>query len=316
MGPTGSGKSDLAVQLALEFGGEVVNCDSLQFYRDLDIGTAKLRPEERGGVPHHLLDFLEPDETFTAGEFARRARPLLFDIAQRERLPIVCGGSGFYLRALLDGLFQGPSADAELRVRLARVEARRPGRLHRFLAKLDPPSARRIAAQDVNKVIRAVEVCLLERRALSEVQAERGRAALTGFRSLLLGLDPPREALYAKINLRVEQMFSGGLLEEIQQLWAAGYSAEDKAFEAVGYRQASRHLANEWDLATAIADTQQRTRNYAKRQWTWFRRDARVQWLSGFGTDDAVRCIASGHLHQFMANARKQCVNQLKINSI
>ena len=303
MGPTGSGKSDLAVQLALEFGGEVINCDSLQFYRGLDIGTAKLRPEERGGVPHHLLDFLEPDETFTAGEFARRARPLLSDIAQRGRLPIVCGGSGFYLRALLDGLFEGPSADPELRVRLARVEVRRPGRLHRCLAKLDPPSARRIAAQDVNKVIRAVEVCLLERRALSELQAERGRAALTGFRSLLLGLDPPREALYAKINSRVEQMFSGGLLEEIQQLCAAGYSAETKAFEAVGYRQASRHLAGEWDLATAIADTQQRTRNYAKRQWTWFRRDARVQWLSGFGADDAVRCIASGHLRKFMANA-------------
>ncbi|MBY0507423.1 MAG: tRNA (adenosine(37)-N6)-dimethylallyltransferase MiaA [Bryobacteraceae bacterium] len=296
VGPTGSGKSDLAVALAREFDGEIVNCDSLQFYRGLDIGTAKLPFAEREGVPHHLLDFLAPDEVFTAGEFARRARPLLLEIATRRKLPIVCGGSGFYLRALLDGLFDGPAGDAALRERLARVEARRPGRLHVCLSKLDPVSAKRIAAQDVNKLIRAVEVCWLERRALSEVQAERGRTALTGFRFTLLGLDPPREAVYAKINQRVEKMFSDGLLDEIRALEAAGYDAQAKAFEAVGYRQALRHLSGEWDLATAIADTQQRTRNYAKRQWTWFRRDPRVTWLSGFGTDAHVRCIASGHL--------------------
>ena len=246
------------------------------------------------------MDFLRPDETFTAGEFAHRARPLLEAISRRGRLAIVCGGSGFYLRALLDGLFDGPSADTALRLRLARVEARRPGQLHQCLTRLDPFSAGRIAAQDVNKVIRAVEVCLLEKRALSEVQAERGRNALSGFHSLILGLDPPREALYAKINSRVEQMFAGGLLEEVQRLMGQGYGAQSKAMEAVGYRQALGHLAGEWDLAMAIADTQQRTRNYAKRQWTWFRRDPRVQWLSGFGTDDTTRCLASGHLRNFL----------------
>jgi len=303
VGPTGSGKSDLAVHLALQFAGEVVNCDALQFYRGLDIGTAKLPVHERAGVPHHLLDFLRPDEVFAAGEYARRARPLLFEIAERGKLPIVCGGSGFYLRALLDGLFDGPSGDPALRERLLRIENRRPGHLHRYLSRLDSVSARRIAANDVNKTIRAVEVCLLERRALSEIQAERGRTALTGFRSLLLGLDPPRDGLYAKINLRVEQMFAGGLLEEIQALFAAGYDPQAKAFEAVGYRQAARHLAGEWDLPAAIADTQQRTRNYAKRQFTWFRRDSRVQWLSGFGTDPSIRRLASEHLQSFLIHA-------------
>lgn len=289
--------------MALEFGGEVVNCDSLQFYRGLDIGTAKLPVTERAGVPHHLLDFLRPDEVFTAGAYAKLARPLLAEITKRGRLPVVCGGSGFYLRALLDGLFEGPSGDLILRERLAKIELRRPGRLHRCLQKLDPLSATRIAAADVNKLIRAVEVCLLEKRALSDVQAERGRTALTGFRSLLLGLDPPRAALYSKINSRVEQMFAHGLLDEVQTLFATGYDAGTKAFEAVGYRQAAQHLAGEMDLATAIADTQQRTRNYAKRQWTWFRRDPRVQWMSGFGTDRVTECIASAHLHAFLKNA-------------
>ena len=289
--------------MALEFGGEIVNCDSLQFYRGLDIGTAKLPIAERAGVPHHLLDFLRPDEVFTAGAYSHLARPLLGEIAKRDRLPLVCGGSGFYLRALLDGLFEGPSGDPLLRERLAKIELRRPGQLHRCLQKLDPVSATRIAAADVNKLIRAVEVCLLERRALSAVQAERGRTALTGFRSLLLGLDPPRAALYTKINSRVEQMFANGLLDEVQTLFAAGYNAQTKAFEAVGYRQAAQHLGGEIDLAAAIADTQQRTRNYAKRQWTWFRRDPRVQWLSGFGTDRATQCLASEHLHTFLRNA-------------
>ena len=289
--------------MALEFDGEVVNCDSLQFYDGLAIGTAKLPFSERAGVPHHLLDFLRPDEVFTAGAYSQLARPVLAEIAKRGRLPVVCGGSGFYLRALLDGLFEGPSGDPVLRERLAKIELRRPGQLHRCLRRLDPLSATRIAAADVNKLIRAVEVCLLERRALSEVQAERGRTALTGFRSLLLGLDPPRAPLYSKINSRVEQMFANGLLDEVQALFAAGYDAKMKAFEAVGYRQAAQYLAGEVDLAAAIADTQQRTRNYAKRQWTWFRRDPRVQWLSGFGTDRVTQCIASEHLHTFLRHA-------------
>ncbi len=269
----------------------------------MDIGTAKVPLADREGVPHHLLDFLRPDQVFTAGEFARRTRPLLAEITARARLPIVCGGSGFYVRALLDGLFDAPPADPGLRARLSAIEAKRPGRLHRCLQRLDSVSANRIAAADVNKVLRALEICLLERRALSDLQAERGRTALTGFRSLLLGLDPPRAALYDKINLRVEQMFASGLLDEIHRLYSQGYHAGVKAFEAVGYRQAARHLSGEWDLAAAIADTQQRTRNYAKRQWTWFRRDPRVHWLSGFGNQLDIHCLASEHVRNFLIHA-------------
>ena len=303
VGPTGSGKSDLAVQLALQFGGEIVNCDSLQFYQGLEIGTAKLPAAERAGIPHHLLDILRPDEVFTAGEYARQARPLLAEIAARGKLPIVCGGSGFYLRALLDGLFEGPAGDAAIRQRLVAIEARRGGRLHRCLSRLDPASAQRIAAADVNKLVRALEVCLLERRAFSDLQAERGRVALSGFRLAILGLDPPRPMLYARIETRVREMFAGGLLEEIEALFASGYHSRTKAFEAVGYRQAALHLAGEATLDEAIEDTQRRTRNYAKRQWTWFRRDPRVHWLSGFGSDPEVYRLAAEHVRQLLDHA-------------
>lgn len=291
VGPTGSGKSELALRIAERFDGEIVNCDSLQVYRHLDIGAAKVPPEERRGIPHHLLDILNPDQVFTAGEYARRARPVLRDIAGRRKLPVVAGGSGFYFRALLDGLCPGPRRDDALRARLARREARQPGWLHRTLAQRDPESAARIHAADVQKLIRAVEVLLRSRRPLTSWFGE-GRDPLTGFRTLKLGLDPPREALYARLDARCARMFEGGLIEEVRRAIAMGFPPDSKAFEALGYRQAVQALAGELDLPKALYHTRQGTRRYAKRQWTWFRRDPGILWLRGFGDEPEVQASA------------------------
>lgn len=291
VGPTGSGKSELALRIAEDFGGEIVNCDSLQIYRYLDIGTAKLPPEQRRGIPHHLLDIAEPDEVFSAGEYARRARQVLEGIAERGRLPIVCGGTGFYLKALLEGLFPGPPRDEALRQKLAAREARRPGLLHRLLRRLDPPSAARIHPSDRHKLIRAVEVCWLLGRPLSEAFA-LGRDRLQGFRTVKIGLDPPREALYAKLNERCRQMFEAGLVEETRRVLERGYSAAVKPLNSHGYRQAVQLLRGELTYEQALYYAQRDTRRYAKRQWSWFRRDPEIVWLRGFGQEAAVQQAA------------------------
>lgn len=294
VGPTGSGKSELAIRLAQRFSGEIVNCDSLQLYRYMDIGTAKVPPAERRGIPHHLLDLLDPHQVFTAGEYARAARPLLEEIRGRGRLPIVAGGTGFYLRALLDGLFPGPQRNPRLRARLERRETRHPGWLHRLLERRDPGSAARIHAADVQKLVRAVEVLLLTRRPLSAWFAE-GRDRLAGFRVLKLGLNPPRPALYARLNARCERMFASGLVEEVRRILELGFPPASKSLEAHGYRQAVQLLAGELDAKQALDLAQRNTRRYAKRQWTWFSRDPEVVWLEGFGEDEAVQ-QAAGNL--------------------
>ncbi|HVV43811.1 MAG TPA: tRNA (adenosine(37)-N6)-dimethylallyltransferase MiaA, partial [Bryobacteraceae bacterium] len=221
-GPTGCGKSGLALLLAEEFGGEVVNCDSVQIYRCFNIGTAKLPPEGRRGIPHHLLDIAAPDEVFTAGDFARRARPVLYEIADRGRLPIVTGGTGFYLRALVDGLAPGPERDEALRTRLRAREIKRPGSIHRLLRRADPAVAARIHPNDTPKVMRALEICISSRRTASEVFAA-GRDALQDFRVLRIGLFPDREQLYRRLDARTEGMFSAGLIEETAAILARGY---------------------------------------------------------------------------------------------
>ena len=288
MGPTGAGKSEAALAIAAAWPAEVVNCDSLQLYRYLDIGTAKLIPAERAGVPHHLIDIVSPAEIFTAGDYARRARPILRSIARSGHLPILAGGTGFYLRALVEGLFPGPPRDTALRWRLEAREARRPGLLHRFLRRFDPPSATRIHANDRHKLLRAAEVCLVSKLPLSE-QHRRSREALQGFRLLKIILDPPRAALFERLDRRVVRMFDSGLIEETRALLVRGFAPESKPLGSLGYRQAVEYLAGKSSLGEAIRSTQQATRRYAKRQWTWFRRETGAIWIRGFGQDPAVR---------------------------
>jgi len=285
LGPTASGKSELALAVAERFGGEVVNYDSIQVYRHFEIGAAKLRVEERRGIPHRLIDLLEPNEVFTAGEFARRATAAIGDIRDRGRLPVLAGGTGFYLRALLDGLFAGPTRDEALRARLAR----RGGlRLHKLLARFDPDAARRIHPHDARKLVRALEVTLLARRPITELFAEE-RQGLAGFEVVKIGLQPDRDALYARIDRRTEAMFAAGLVEETRRILALGYPETSKPFESHGYHQAVGVLRGELSLPEAISDAQRYTRHYAKRQLTWFRREKDVTWFRGFGEEREVQ---------------------------
>lgn len=284
-GPTGSGKSDLALQVCRRLGGEVINCDSLQVYRHFNIGTAKLPPERWGGVPHHLIDTLPPDAIFTAGDFAREARQAAREIAARQRTPVVVGGTGFYLRALLDGLSPGPERDAGLRLRLLARETRRRGALHRLLRRLDAASASRIHANDVPKVTRALEIRLRGAHPASE---QPPRDALTGFRVLKIGLLPPREELYQRLDRRCEAMFEQGLVEETAAILALGYDRGLKPFESLGYKQALAVLEGRMTRDAALAETQQQTRRYAKRQMTWLRGEAGLCQLAIFGDDPAA----------------------------
>ena len=295
VGPTASGKSALALFLAEELDGEIVNCDSLQLYRHFDVGTAKLAPVERRGVPHHLIDILEPNEVCTAGEYARRARTVLEQIRARGHLPILVGGAGFYLHALLEGLFPSPVRDERLRRRLRLVAStRKADYLHRLLLRLDPESAARIHAHDTPKLIRAIEVCLQARRPMSALFREtQGQGRLEGFRVLKLGLNPPRRLLYEHIDQRAERMFTGrgdaGIVTEVRALLDGGVSAKAKPFESVGYKEALAVVEGRLTVEEAIQLTQLRTRHYAKRQMTWFRRERDVHWFASFGDDPATQ---------------------------
>jgi len=299
LGPTGSGKSALALSAARVFGGEIVNCDSVQVYRYFDIGSAKVGAREREGIPHHLIDICEPGELFTAGDYARRARPLLASVAGRGCLPIVAGGTGFYVRALLEGLFEGPPRDESLRARFTAAQARRPGLPHRLLRRLDPAAAARIHSNDVNKTVRALEVIFTARRPLTEMFKGETQS-LEGFRVLSLGLNPPREVLYERLNDRTRRMFEGGLLEETRSILTRGYPPSAKPFESLGYAQALRVLAGELTLEQAIEDTQLATRRYAKRQWTWFRRERDIQWFDGFGTETELQSRVLATIGRFL----------------
>jgi tRNA dimethylallyltransferase len=313
--------------------GEIINCDSVAMYREFDIGTAKPTAAERAEIPHHLVDCVDPLADVSAGEYARQARLILREIASRgspsrknlsaknvspgnasresehrTNLPIVSGGTGLYLRALLDGLFAGPQRSEELRDRL-RVLANEHGAayLHRILRRFDPAAAGHIHAHDIPKVIRAVEVCLTSRqtslrgaqtspkaspRTLTELW-QQGREPLQGFRILRFGLNPDRDALYARINQRAAGMFDearndGGLIAETERLLAK-YGSKARPLTSLGYKQALQFLRGELDRVSALAAAQQAHRNYAKRQMTWFRREPQVHWLAGFGDDSAIQ---------------------------
>jgi tRNA dimethylallyltransferase len=289
VGPTASGKSALAIWLARQLGGEVVACDSTQLYRGFDVGTAKPTARERQGVAHHLIDVLDPREESTAGGYREQAVAVLEDLRARKRLPIFTVGTGLYLRALLEGLADVPLRSEELRERLwASVAAHSPGHLHRILKRLDPVSAEKIAPGDEQKLIRAVEVCLLAKKPLSEVH-RAGRNPLRGWRPIKIGLSPEREALYQRIHLRTDTMLAAGWMEEVRGLVASGLPADAKPFDFIGYRELRAVLTGEMKLEEAQAAIQQATRRYAKRQLTWFRRDSQIHWLSGFGQDAAIR---------------------------
>jgi tRNA dimethylallyltransferase len=305
VGPTASGKSALALEIATRLRGEVVNYDSVQVYRGVNVGAGKLSPEDRRNIPHHLLDCREPAEVFTAGDYRHAAQRALTDLRERGKVPILVGGTGLYLRALLLGLFEGPVRSEELRARLRALAERRSREfLHRLLRRLDPAAAERIQPRDKQKNIRALEVCLLARQPLSTLRA-RGRAGLAGYQVLKIGLNPERARLYARINQRVERMFEGGLMEEAQALLARPDAHRIKALEALGYRQACAVLRGEINLAEALRQTQAATRRYAKRQMTWFRRESGIAWFAGFGEDSGVQQQVLMALRQALALAHR-----------
>lgn len=303
VGPTAAGKSALAVQLALQLQGEVLACDSTQLYRGFDIGTAKPPLAERHGVPHHLLDVLNPDEEATAGGYREKALVVLRDFRERGRLPILTVGTGLYLRALVEGLAPVPQRSEELRERLrASASEHSPGHLHRVLRRLDPPSAEKIALADEQKLIRAIEVCLLTKKPLSEVHKD-GRNALEGWKVLKIGLSPQREALYERVHSRTEAMLQQGWLEEVRSLLASGLRRDAKPFQFIGYRELQAVLEGTMGLEEARAAIQQATRRYAKRQWTWFRREQGVHWLEGFGDSVNIQEEALRWLRAELAGA-------------
>ena len=299
LGPTGAGKSELGLVLAEAFGGEIVNCDSVQLYLGLNIGSAKLPVSERRGVPHHLLDIVGPGEELTAGAYAKLARPVIAGIQKRGRLPIVVGGTGFYFRALFDGLSPAPERNAELRSRLEAMGKRRPETLHRFVRRFDPEAAHHIHPNDHQKLIRAIELICLAQQPATQTQSAP-RQALPGARVLKLGLNPPRAELYAKLNRRSAWMFEHGLLEETQDLLRSGVPVDSKPLQSLGYRQAVQALAGTYTLAQAVEECRTKTRQYAKRQMTWFRSESGLHWLPGFGSEPGIQQKALALCREFL----------------
>jgi tRNA dimethylallyltransferase len=292
VGPTASGKSALGVRLAGRLDGEILACDSTQVYRGFDIGTAKPAAAERAGIPHHLLDLVDPGEVFHAGEYRRRALAVLDDLARREKLPILTVGTGLYLRALLEGLCAAPERSEEIRERLRRrAGTRGPSHLRRILERLDPEAARRIGERDEPKLIRAIEVRLLSGKPLSALHRE-GQQPLEGYRTIKIGLMPPRAALYERIHRRAEAMVEAGWIDEVRQLVAAGVPETAKPFQFIGYREWRDYLEGQIGKEEALDRIRQATRRYAKRQITWFRRETGVRWLEGFGDDPAIATAA------------------------
>ncbi|MGB6483592.1 MAG: tRNA (adenosine(37)-N6)-dimethylallyltransferase MiaA [Candidatus Acidiferrales bacterium] len=289
LGPTASGKSALALDLAQKLDGEVVCCDSTQVYRHFDIGTGKVPPAEQMGIRHHLADLAEPEDVFTAGDYRRHALQTLEEICHRGKLPILTVGTGLYLRALLEGLDDLPGRSEALRERLRqRAASRGPEYLHRILAKCDPAGASQIAKRDAQKIKRAIELCILTGKPASQLRG-RHRAGLKGFTVIKIGLMPEREELYAQIDRRVEAMLASGWIEEVQELIRLKVAETAKPFTFLGYAQIREHILRGAPLPSTVSEIQQATRRYAKRQITWFRREPDVNWLEGFGRNEKIQ---------------------------
>ncbi len=316
VGPTGSGKSALAIFLARCLDGEVLACDSTQVYRHFDIGTGKVTPAERSGIPHHLLDLAEPEELFTAGEYRRRAVLVLEELRRHGKLGILTAGTGLYLRALLEGLFEAPQRSDELRARL-RERASRLGTsyLHRILERVDPDSAARIGPRDEPKIIRALEVRFLSGKPISEL-FRKGRARLEGFAWLKLGLLPERQALYEKIEQRVEEMLAAGWFEEVQGLLERGYSTGLKPFQFIGYRELADTIQGRRTRKEAIRLIKRKSRHYAKRQITWFRKEPGVHWIRDFGSNRETERQALAHVQRWLADLQADASRRAPSESI
>ena len=289
VGPTASGKSTLGIEVALQIDGEIINCDSVQVYQEIQIATAKVPLDERKGVPHHLIDFVSPEINYTAGEWAREAARKIEEIESRGRVPLVVGGTGFYLRALRQPFFVSPPTNECLRRRLNQIRERRgPEHLHKLLRRIDSNAAGQLFPRDWPRVQRAIEVYLQTGRSIVDQQPERPEPHESSRRLRILALNPPRAELYKRINERTEAHFQAGLVEEVQQLLDRGFSPGSNALGAHGYRRVVEHLKGLRDVESAIEQTKLDVRHYAKRQLTWFRHEADVEWFEGFGEENRV----------------------------
>jgi tRNA dimethylallyltransferase len=286
VGPTASGKSELGIKLALLLNGEIINLDSVQVYRGLYIATAKIPPDEQRGVPHHLIDIAEPTENFTAGQYAKLAARVIREIESSGRTAILVGGTGFYLRALVRPLFEGPKTDLRLRARLIELRDRRgPQHLHKLLRRIDAKAAARLAPKDWSRVMRAIEVYFQTGRRISEAQPETPPPPEFASRIRVIALNPPRDELYARINRRAEAMFASGLVEEVERLIASGVPPDAKAFKAHGYRRVVEYLEGKRTREDALDQMKLDTRHYAKRQLSWWRAWPDVKWINRFGDE-------------------------------
>jgi tRNA dimethylallyltransferase len=299
VGPTASGKSELGIALARRIGGEIVNCDSVQVYQGIYIATAKVPDEERRGVPHHLIDFVSPRVNYTAADWARAAIEKIEEIEARGRSAILVGGTGLYLRALRRPFFESPATDEKLRARITRIRERRGAEhLHRILQRFDDVEAARLSPRDWPRVQRAIEVRLQTGLPISQQRPLRPEPPSMASRIRIVALSPPRQELYARINERAEKHFANGLVGEVRALLDQGVAANSNALGAHGYRRVVEYLQGSRDLDSAIEQTKLDVRHYAKRQWSWFRHEAGVRWIEGFGDDSEVQARAFAMLDE------------------
>lgn len=291
VGPTASGKTELGVALALYLeNAEIINCDSVQIYQGIEIATAKPSMEEKRGVPHHLIDYVSPHVNYTAADWARDAAAKIGEIEARGNIPILVGGTGFYLRSLMNPFFESPKTDEALRERIKRIKEKKGAEhLHKLLQKVDPKAAEKLFPRDYVRTSRALEVFFQTGRRMSEVQPQRAEPPEFAARIRIFALNPPRERLYEQINRRARIHFEKGLVEEVKQLRAAGVKDDTNALGAHGYRRVCEFLRGERSLESALEQTQLDIRHYAKRQMTWFRRENGVIWLDGFGNDEEIQ---------------------------
>ena len=288
-GPTCSGKTALSVRLAKHVGGEVVNFDSVQLYKAINIATAKPTEDERDGVPHHLFDYVDPNVDYTAADWAADAAKVISQIEERGSVPVLVGGTGFYLRTLRQPLFESPKTDPDLRERLRAIHDRRGAEhLYQLLVRVDPELAVNLPTKDYVRVMRGLEVYFQTGERLSAKQPNRLKPPEFASRIELFVLNPPREKLYEKINKRTEAHFENGLVNEVKDLLESAVNEAGNALRAHAYRRVCEYLRGTRDLVSAIEQSKQDVRNYAKRQFTWFRREEDAVWLSGFGDEESV----------------------------